>query len=153
MCDSRFWVHQKGIVMADKKSEKRPPDPAENFRNLVNEWERGFDAMANRFMGTEEFSRSMNQLQDLQLTMQKRFNEAMAEQLSNFNIPSRDDILQLGEAVHALDKRVARVESLLAKQAAKKKKKKGGGKEAHASRSGPPRTKQPPSARQEASDG
>jgi hypothetical protein len=141
--------------MADQKS-KRPPDPTENFRNLVNEWERGFDAMANRFMGTDEFSRSMNQLQDLQLSMQKRFNEAMAEQLSNFNIPSRDDILQLGEAVHALDKRVARVESLLAKQAvkdAKKKKKKNAAKAEPSARSGPPRTKQPPSARQEASDG
>ena len=136
-------------------ADKRPPDPAENFRNLVNEWERGFDAMANRFMGTEEFSKSMNQLQDLQLTMQKRFNEAMAEQLSNFNIPSRDDILQLGEAVHALDKRVARVESLLAKQAAKKKgkKKKAAAGEAGSTRSGPPRTKQPPSARKEAGDG
>ena len=128
-----------------EKSGKRPPDPAENFRNLVNEWERGFDAMANRFMGTDEFSRSMNQLQDLQLSMQKRFNEAMAEQLANFNIPSRDDILQLGEAVHALDKRVARVESLLAKKDKKKKK-----KTEASTRSGPPRTKQPPSARQEA---
>lgn len=142
--------------MADGKSGKKPPDPAENFRNLINEWERGFDAMANRFMGTEEFSRSMNQLQDLQLTMQKRFNEAMAEQLSHFNIPSRDDILQLGEAIHALDRRVAKVESMLAKQAAKnakKKKKKNTGKDEPAPRSGPPRTKQPPSARQEASDG
>ena len=110
--------------------------------------------MANRFMGTEEFSRSMNQLQDLQLTMQKRFNEAMAEQLSHFNIPSRDDILQLGEAVHVLDKRLARVESMLAKQAAKDAKKKNKkGKGATAAQSGPPRTKQPPSARQEASDG
>ena len=142
-------------------ADKRPPDPAENFRNLVNEWERGFDAMANRFMGTEEFSKSMNQLQDLQLTMQKRFNEAMAEQLSHFNIPSRDDILQLGEAVHALDKRVARVESLLAKQAAKdakksakkNKKQKNAGAKTSAARSGPPRTKQAPSARQEAGDG
>ena len=135
--------------MADKKQ----PDPAESFRNLVNEWERGFDAMANRFMGTEEFSRSMNQLQDLQLSMQKRFNEAMAEQLSHFNIPSRDDILQLGEAIHALDKRVARVESLLAKKAKKKNKKKDGKKGDAPASSGPPRTKQPPSARQEAGDG
>ncbi len=137
--------------MSDSSAKNRP-DPAENFRNLVTEWERGFDAMANKFMGTEEFSRSMNQLQDLQLSMQKRFNEAMAEQLSHFNIPSRDDILRLGEAVHALDKRVARVESMLVKKEKKKKKKKGNaGSE---SRSGPPRTKLPPSARRkEADDG
>ena len=137
--------------MSDSSSN-RPPDPAETFRNLVTEWERGFDAMANKLMGTEEFSRSMNQLQDLQLSMQKRFNEAMAEQLSHFNIPSRDDILRLGEAVHALDKRVARVESMLAKKAKKKKKKKDGADSA--ATGGPPRTKLPPSARRkEAGDG
>ena len=132
--------------MADSSSKNRP-DPAETFQKLVTEWERGFDAMANKFMGTEEFSRSMNQLQDLQLAMQKRFNEAMAEQLSHFNIPSRDDILRLGEAVHALDKRVARVESMLTKKEKKKKKKKDGAS------NGPPRTKLPPSARREAGNG
>ena len=79
------------------------PDPAEAFRNLITEWERGFDAMANRIMGTDEFSRSMNQLQDIQLSMQKRFNEAMAQQLSTLNIPSRDDILRLEKGEDSFD--------------------------------------------------
>jgi hypothetical protein len=82
----------------------------------------------------------MNQLQDLQLTMQKRFNEAMAEQLSHFNLPSRDDVLRLGERVRAVDKRLAKVEKQL-KKLAKQKGKKGKAE-------GPPRTKLPPSARQ-----
>lgn len=129
-------------------SEKRP-DPAEAFQKLVTDWERGFDTMANKFMGTEEFSRSMNQLQDLQLSMQKRFSEGMAEQLSNFNIPSRDDILRLGESLHALDRRLAKVESMLEKQSKKKNKKKG----ERAKVAGPPRTKLPPSAREGANDG
>ena len=51
------------------------------------------------------------------------------------------------EAVHALDKRVARVESMLAKKEKKKKKKKDGAS------NGPPRTKLPPSARREAGNG
>jgi hypothetical protein len=125
-------------------SEKQT-DPTEAFRNLITEWERGFDAMANRIMGTDEFSRSMNQLQDLQLSMQKRFNEAMAQQLETLNIPSRDDILRLGENVRALDKRLSGIEEMLAKSKGKKKqgkKKKGG----------PPRTKLPPSQRAEASN-
>lgn len=130
-------------------SEKRP-DPAETFQKVLTEWERGFDAMANKFMGTEEFSRAMNQIQDLQLSMQKRFNEAMAEQLSNFNIPSRDDILRLGENIHALDKRLAKVETMLEKQ---RKKKNKGGKAGKDRKEGPPRTKQPPSARRENADG
>lgn len=124
-------------------TEKRP-DPAEAFRNLITEWERGFDAMANRVMGTEEFSKGLNQLQDLQLAMQKRFNELMAQQLANLNMPSRDDILRLGESIRALDKRLAKVERLLAKQA-KKAKKKDAGKAESERRAGPPRTKRPPS--------
>ncbi len=123
-------------------SDKRP-DPGEAFRNLITEWERGFDAMANKLMGTEEFSRSMNQLQDLQLRMQKRFYESMAEQLSHFNLPSREDVLRLGESIRALDKRLAKMEKQLKKVSKKKKNKDG-----HSD--GPPRTKLPPSARQAA---
>ncbi|MEM8768023.1 MAG: hypothetical protein AAGE43_11290 [Pseudomonadota bacterium] len=134
-----------------QKPDKQP-DPAEAFRNLITEWERGFDTMANRIMGTEEFSRGMNQLQDLQLSMQKRFNEAMAEQLANFNMPSRDDILRLGESIRALDQRMAKVESQLAKQAQKKKQKKKQ-TAAAADPSRPPRTKLPPSARKEQANG
>lgn len=124
-------------------SDKRP-DPAEAFRNLITEWERGFDAMANRLMGTEEFSRSMNQFQDLQLRMQKRFNEAMAEQLSHFNLPSREDVLRLGESIRQLDKRLAKMEKQIKKLSRKKKHKAGKAE-------GPPRTKLPPSARNEGS--
>ena len=116
------------------------PDPTEAFRNLITEWERGFDAMANRIMGTEEFSRSMNRFQDIQLGLQKRFSEGMAQQLSNLNLPSRDDVLRLGESVRALDKRLTRIEALLVKQSpeeAKRTRKKG-----------PPRTRRPPSERQ-----
>jgi hypothetical protein len=129
--------------MSDKQ-----PDPVEVFRNLVTEWERGFDAMANKIMGTEEFSRSMNQVQDLQLNMQKRFNEAMADQLTTFNVPSRDDILRLGESIRGLDKRLSKIEMLLAKQS----KKGGKGKKGKKKHGGPPRTKQPPSAQREQTD-
>jgi len=128
-------------------SEKQA-DPTEAFRNLITEWERGFDAMANKIMGTEEFSRSMNQLQDLQLGMQKRFNEAMAHQLTTLNLPSRDDILRLGESIRGLDKRLSSIEETLTRLAEKSGKKKNKHK-----RTGPPRTKLPPSQQSEATDG
>ena len=118
-------------------------DPAEAFRKLVTEWERGFDKLANQFMGTDEFSRSMNQMQSMQMGMQKAFNESMANRLSSFNLPSRDDVLRLGESVRAVEDRVAHVEEMLvtltgAGSAAKSK--------------GPPRTKQPPSRESGTSD-
>lgn len=134
-------------------------DPGEAFRNLITEWERGFDAMANRIMGTDEFSRGMHQLQDLQLGMQKRFTEAMAQQLSTLNIPSRDDVLRLGDSVRALDKRLANIEEILARQAADKKSKKAAEPDGpqpgsgEVRRVGPPRTRLPPSQRRAESDG
>ena len=122
--------------MADKQT-----DPAEAFAKLVSDWERNFDSIANKIMGTDEFSQSMNQFQNLQLAMQKRFNEAMAQHLLNLNMPSRDDILRLGESIRAVEKRLASIETTLAKK--KKKTDKTGGKK-------PPRTKLPPSMRSEA---
>ena len=123
--------------MADKQT-----DPAETFAKLVSDWERTFDSMANKIMGTDEFSQSMNQFQNLQLAMQKRFNETMAQHLLNLNMPSRDDILRLGESIRSVEKRLASIETTLAKKK-KKKSDKGGGKK-------PPRTKLPPSMRSEA---
>ncbi len=120
------------------------PDPTEIFRNLVTEWERGFDSLANRIMGTEEFSGSMNQLQSLQLSMQKAFNEFMAQQLSTFNLPSREDVLRLGENLGALAQRVAHIEELLVELS---------GEKAAPVRRSPPRTRQPSGRARDKSDG
>ena len=126
-------------------TDKKQPDPTEAFRNLITEWERGFDAMANRIMGTDEFSRGMNQLQDLQLSMQKRFSEAMAQQLSNMNMPSRDDVLRLAESIRLIDKRLAGIEQQLAELNIGSNMKSSAPETA--ARKGPPRTKRPPSER------
>jgi hypothetical protein len=110
----------------------------ERFRELVTEWERGFDTLANRFMGTDEFSRAMNQFQNMQLSMQKAFAEVMARNLANVNVPSRDDVLRLGEAVHEVDMRLARMEQRLEEVA------QAAGVTAQRPPKGPPRTRKPP---------
>lgn len=122
----------------DVSEGPKPADPGERFRELVTEWERGFDALANRFMGTDEFSRALNQLQNLQLSMQKAFSEVMGKQLAAMNLPSRDDIVRVGEAVHELETRLARVEQRLDEIASATG-------VTPARRPGPPRTKRPPS--------
>jgi hypothetical protein len=113
----------------------------ERFRELVTEWERGFDALANRFMGTDEFSRAMNQLQNMQLGMQKAFTEAMAKHLASLNLPSRDDVLRVGQAVHEVDMRLARLEQKLDEVA-----RAAGVPPPAPPRQGPPRTRRPPGA-------
>ena len=117
-----------------------PTDPTEAFREMVTQWERGFDAFANNLMGTEGFSKSMNRVQDVRLGARNAFSEFMADQLSTFNMPTRDDVIRLAEAVQALDKRMAHVETLLEQSLPAEAKLRT------APRKGPPRTKLPPSA-------
>lgn len=117
--------------MADK-----PKDLDESFREMVTEWERNFDKFANQFMGTESFTRGMNQMQDMQMVMRKMFQDFMGKQLEGANMPSREDVVKLAETVHGLDRRLARIEDLLSQMVSNTA--------PATERRGPPRTKQPP---------
>jgi hypothetical protein len=121
-------------------SNDRPPDPGEAFRNLVTEWERGFDKLANNLMGTEGYSRSMNQLQDLQLGARRLFQDFMTQNLTVANMPTRDDVVRVAEAVQDLDRRLERIEAMLSAMTPS-------GASPAKTAAGPPRTKKPPSAR------
>ncbi len=113
-----------------------PPDPSALFRDWVTQWERNFDSLANQFMGTEGFSQAMNEFQKSQLNAQRMFAETMTQILTNLNMPTRDDVLRLSEAVAVLDRRLERIEETLGN---------GPASQPTAARR-PPRTKQPPAS-------
>ena len=96
--------------MADDKPNL---DFSAQFQDYVTQWERSIDKAYNDFMGTEQYSQSMNQFQKLQLQMQTQFKEAITDQLRNVNMPSRDDVLQIGENVRMLNDRLTRMEEKL----------------------------------------
>ncbi len=109
--------------MADDKKNS----PAD-FSELVTQWERNFNEFSNQIMGTPEFAKSMNQFQNMQMEYQKSFSDAMAQQLSSLNMPSRDDVVSMSEQLTQIDLRLSRIEKALdksnadsAKPAAKRK--------------------------------
>ena len=95
--------------MADKPSGP----PQQDFSELVTQWERAFNEFSNQVMGTDEFSKSINQWQRMQLEFQKSFSEAMATQLANFNMPSRDEVITISEQLRNIDSRLSRIEKAL----------------------------------------
>lgn len=110
------------------------PNPLnQSFSEMVTEWERNFDAFANQVMGTEAYSQAMNEMQKAQLAYQKNMMETMSQQLSAFNMPTREDVLQLAEAIRQMDRRLERIEDKLSANDSPKKKKKK-----------PSRTRKPP---------
>ncbi len=95
-----------------------PPDPGAAFRDWVTQWERSFDSLANQFMGTEGFSQAMNEFQKSQLNAQRMLAETMTQILTNMNMPTREDVMRLGEAVQGIDRRLERIETQLSVKAA-----------------------------------
>ena len=95
------------------KANEGPPDPAATFRELVTTWERNINSVANQVMGTESFSRLMQEMQRMQLAVQQATSEAMGRRLASMNMPTREDIIRLAEKVSDVDRRLARIEASL----------------------------------------
>lgn len=100
-------------------ANENPPDPAAMFRDFVTNWERNINNVANQVMGTESFSRLMQEAQKMQLTLQQATSEAMGRRLAALNMPTREDIIRLAEKLTEVDRRLARIEATLDDDAAK----------------------------------
>ena len=116
-------------------------DPSAQFSEWVTQWERNFNEFSNQLMGTDEFSKSLNQMQTMQLEFQRNFSETMAKQLANYNMPSRDDIISIREDLVAVEKRLGAIERSLAALAT--------GNVGAQKKKGPARTRKPPSTNEE----
>ena len=89
------------------------PSNEPSFSERVTEWERATDEAANRLMGTEAFSEWMNGMQGNQLAAQKAFLGVVTEQMHAMNMPTRDDVVRLADAVAQMDRRLERMERLM----------------------------------------
>ena len=117
-------------------ANESPPDPAAAFRELVTTWERNINSVANQVMGTESFSRLMQEAQRMQLVVQQATSEAMGRRLAALNMPTREDIIRLAEKLSEVERRLMRIEASIDKDAAVVPD--------DASRAARPRTRQPP---------
>lgn len=121
-------------------ADKPPGDLGESFRELVTTWEREFNAFANQVMGTEAFSRTMNQAQKSQLGLQQMFSDHMGRQLMALNLPTRNDIVNMAETLQDVVRRLERIEAHLEQNQMGQPVTDAG------ARPTPPRTRRPPDA-------
>lgn len=120
-------------------------DPFEMWREWMANSERQWNGFLNNAMATDQFTQSMGQFMDVYLNMQKSMNEAMGRYLSSVNLPTRTDVLALGERLSAIEDQLGVVQSTLAglKTAAPMKAAAASKASPAAAVSRPPRTKQP----------
>jgi polyhydroxyalkanoic acid synthase PhaR subunit len=124
-------------------AEKTTVDPLAMWREWVAQSERQWNAFLNQAMATDEFSKAMGRFMDFYLNLQKGMNETMSRYLQLVNMPSRQEVLALGERLSGIDERLSRIEALLAGRAVGP----DGSTAAPPAANRPPRTKKPPAAK------
>ena len=120
-------------------------DPFEMWREWMANSERQWNGFLNNAMATDQFTQSMGQFMDVFLNMQKSMNEGMGRYLSSVNLPTRTDVLALGERLSAIEDQLGVVQSTLAglKTAAPMQTVAPSAASPAAAVAHPPRTKQP----------
>jgi len=121
--------------MADK-----PNDPVQVWHTMLAEMEKGFNAMANQVMGSEQFSKVTHQLTGASVGAQKTVGDLMERYLVSMNLPSRAQMVSMGERLQSIEGQLNEIRALLNRVHG----------DAASGDNGlaapkPPRTKQPPS--------
>jgi len=96
-----------GEIMAE------PPnlDPLGIWRDMLGQWERGMNSVANQAMGSDEFSRAVHQITTVGLRMQQTVGEVLGKSLQTLNLPTRSDILAINERIGRIEESLARLEA------------------------------------------
>jgi hypothetical protein len=79
------------------------PDAAAEFRELVSQWEKGINKFAGSAMNSDEFSRAMNKATTTSTTMQQQLGGLIGRYLATLNLPSRAEMMNIGERLQAIE--------------------------------------------------
>jgi polyhydroxyalkanoic acid synthase PhaR subunit len=123
-------------------AQQATSDPFGMWREWVTRSEQQWNSFFNDVMATEEFGQSMGTLMDLYVNFTRSMGDSMARYLTALNIPTRHDVLAIGDRLSALEERLASIEDALRATAATST----GGPAGADLRPMPPRTRKPPRA-------
>lgn len=121
--------------MADK-----PNDPVQLWHSMLAEMEKGFNAMATQVMGSEQFSKTAHQLTGASMGAQKTMGDMMERYLLSMNMPSRAQMVSIGERLQTIEAQLNEIKAVLYRAYPEAMTEGGAGVPR------PPRTKQPPSS-------
>ena len=116
------------------------PDPFQIWRDWVSQSERQWNDFFNEMMATEQFGESMGQMTQTYLTMQRNMSEAFGRYFVSLNLPTRTDVLTLGNRLVEIEDRLSKIEAQLEKMAATE----GQEEDGPSPRKKPARTRKPP---------
>lgn len=123
-------------------------DPMTAWRDLLGQWEKTSNEIANKMMASPEFSRMFNMASGATMGGRNVLSEAMTRYLVTMNMPTRADVIGIGERLQAVEAQLAHLTALIEQTAGLA----GATPSAVAAAPRPPRTKTPPAAPAESGD-
>src|SRR5579862_1109955 len=117
-------------------------DPAVIWQTMIGEMEKGFNAFANQAMASPEFSKVVNQVGGVTAGAQKQLGELMEKYLLSMNLPSRSQMVGMGERLQSIEGQLNEIKAMLQRMQGDAAASSGG----FSATPRPPRTKRPPSA-------
>ena len=84
-------------------SEDNALDPLRIWRDWMVKSEKQWSEALSQMMGDERFSKGMGRYVQEGLHTHRMFSEAMAQYLANLNLPSRQDILDIGDRLSQME--------------------------------------------------
>jgi hypothetical protein len=85
------------------------PDPLQMWRKAITKLEAGGNALANRAMDSSEFSSALHQMANVTLGMQRNLEKVIGACLKKANLPSRAEVVALGEALQRVEGKLDRL--------------------------------------------
>lgn len=113
-------------------------DPMDALRNAIGDLESRFDDMAKAVFGTDAFAKASGKATEFGVRAQKQMSDQMSRNLEFFNMPSRSDVIAIGERLMSIEDKLIGLEATIAKLVPADDK----------PRSGPKRTRKPPTRKE-----
>jgi hypothetical protein len=96
-----------------QEQNRQQPDVVQLWRDWLTQSERQFNSFLNDAMGSDAFARSTGSYMELYAMFQRMTAQGMERYLNFMNMPSRTDIISLGETLRNIEARLARIEETL----------------------------------------
>jgi Poly(R)-hydroxyalkanoic acid synthase subunit (PHA_synth_III_E) len=127
--------------MADQRNSRS--DPVASWREWMAQSESRLNAVFNEVMATDGYGRLMGGLTKIFVSMQKTMTEGMERYFTALSLPTRSDVLDLGQRLSMIETRLLSIENNLAKIAGPD----ADDRELRVAAPRPPRTKRPSTER------
>ena len=96
-----------------EQTDQQTPDMMQAWREWLTQTERQFNGFFAEAMNQEQFARGVGSYMEMTASFQRMMGETMQRYLTFMNMPSRNDVTDLGETLLSIEGRLAQIEEML----------------------------------------